>query len=125
MNNVPFARYAALSNEMLFVGDKGEPALLAKNKLTRKQWDALNDAFQQRAQGNTGVMQYFGVEYFRASKGKLAAHDRDLADSYEKGQPRKLDPPYPLETELKIGAAQRAQAGKPGPQQPAGWRPAA
>ncbi len=49
-------------------------------------------------QQNPALAQRYSAEFFRASQGKLASYGRDLADSYEHGQPLKLEPPYPLDT---------------------------
>ena len=107
VGKVGFDTYAGLQNELLFAGDKGKSKLLAKNHLTDTQLSHLSDEFSARMAGNPALAQRYSVEFFRASQGKLAAYGRDLADSYEKGQTLKLDPPYPLSTAAAIFAEMR------------------
>jgi Zn-dependent protease with chaperone function len=98
VDKVGFSSYAALQNQLQFAGSKGESRLLAKNHLTQAQLAQVSVTFATRMHDNPELNQRYTVEYWRASQGKLAAHGRDLADSYERAQPLKLDPPYPLET---------------------------
>jgi Zn-dependent protease with chaperone function len=93
-----FDAYAALSNELVFAGDKGKPAVLARHKLTEAKLGDLTETYSTRMAQDPAMAEYFSVHFFRASQGRLAPYGRDLADSYEKGQPLKLEPPYPLET---------------------------
>lgn len=93
-----FDAYATLSNELVFAGDKGKPTVLARHKLTEAKLSDLTETYSARMAQDPAMAEYFSVNFFRASQGRLAAYGRDLADSYEKGQPLKLEPPYPLET---------------------------
>src|SRR5262249_51363383 len=94
VDKVSFDGYAALQNQLQFAGAKGESRLLAKNHLTEAQLTRVNATFAMRMNDNPALNQRYLVEYWRASQGKFAGHGRDLADSYERAQPLKLDPPY-------------------------------
>ena len=107
VGKVDFDSYAALQNELLFAGDKGKAKLLAKNHLSEAQLTQATATFTQRMGESPALSQRFSADYFRASQGKYADYGRDLADSYEKGQPLKLEPPYPLETAALLFAEMR------------------
>jgi Zn-dependent protease with chaperone function len=107
VEKVDFDTYAALQNQMLYAGDKGKAKLLAQNHITETQLKVANNAFTQRMGESPALAQRFSAEYFRATQGKFADYGRDLADSYEKNQPLKLDPPYPLETAAQLFAEMR------------------
>jgi Zn-dependent protease with chaperone function len=101
---VDFDTYAGLQNELLFAGDKGKAKLLAKNHLTDAQLSRATETYSTRMAENPALAQRYSADFFRASQGRLAAYGRDLADSYEKGQNLKLDPPYSLEIAAQIFA---------------------
>lgn len=107
-----FDAYASLSNELALVGDRGKPSVLARHKLTDAKLTALNQTYSARMAQDPAMAEYFSVYFFRASQGRLAAYGRDLADSYEKGQPLKLEPPYPLETARTL-FAEMSRRGAP------------
>ena len=107
VDKVGFDTFAALQNELLFAGDKGKSRLLAKNHLTDAQLTRMNETFNQRMEDNPALAQRYSADYFRASQGRFAEYGRDLADSYEKGQALKLDPPYPLATGATLFARMR------------------
>lgn len=107
VEKLSFDTYAGLQNELLFAGDKGKARLLAKNHISDAQLARMTDTFSARMAQNPALAQRYSADFFRASQGKLAAYGRDLADSYEKGQPLKLDPPYPLETAAVLFAEMR------------------
>lgn len=107
IDGVDFATFAALSNELVYAGDKGKAALLARHQLTEAKLAAINDGYTARMTDHAALRTRFSAGYFRATQGKLAAWGRDLADSYESGQPLKLDPPYPLDVASTLFAAMR------------------
>ncbi|HZP66843.1 MAG TPA: M48 family metalloprotease, partial [Rudaea sp.] len=107
VEKIGFDSYAALQNQLLFAGDKGKSKLLAKNHLTEAQLTRMTATFTARMQENPALAERYSAEFFRASQGKLAAYGRDLADSYEKGQDLKLDPPYPIDTAATLFAEMR------------------
>jgi Zn-dependent protease with chaperone function len=104
VDKMSFGGYAALQNQLLFAGAKGESRLLAKNHLSEAQLTRINATFSMRMSDNPALNQRYLIEYWRASQGKYAAHGRDLADSYEHSQALKLDPPYSLETAALLHA---------------------
>jgi hypothetical protein len=89
--------YAALKNEILWAGEEGKTAVLKRHKLTAKRWKQICDTFGTRIQNDPSVGAYVKVRFFRATQGRYASYGRDLADSYEKGQPLALEPPMPIE----------------------------
>ena len=107
VEKMDFDTYAALQNELQYAGKEGKAKLLAKNHISETQFKQANATFTQRMGESPALSQRFSSDYFRASQGKFAAHGRDLADSYEKGQPLKLEPPYPLETAALLFAEMR------------------
>jgi Zn-dependent protease with chaperone function len=115
VDKVSLDGYAALQNQLQFAGAKGESRLLAKNHLTEAQLTRVNATFAMRMNDNPALNQRYLIEYWRASQGKFAGHGRDLADSYERVQPLKLDPPYALETAalLHTRLGRLAQPGVP------------
>ncbi|MEO7199994.1 MAG: M48 family metalloprotease, partial [Dokdonella sp.] len=102
-----FDAYAALSNELLWAGDKGKSDVLARHKLSDAKLSELTETFTARMARDPAMAEYFSVHFFRATQGRLAAYGRDLADSYEKGQPLTLEPPYPLATAHTLFVAMR------------------
>jgi Zn-dependent protease with chaperone function len=109
VNGLAFDSYAALSNELVYAGDKGKARVLASHHLTDAKLTQAKSSFATRMQQSESLSARYSVSYFRASQGKLAAYGRDLADSYETGKPLQLDPPYPLETAAEIFAAMQAR----------------
>lgn len=109
IDGIDFAAFAALSNELVYAGDGGKAKVLARHKLTDARLTALTDGYTVRMAEHAALRTNFSVGYFRATQGRLAPWGNDLADSYERGQPLKLDPPYPLETAAQIFAAMRAR----------------
>ncbi|HJU38538.1 MAG TPA: hypothetical protein VJ724_03130, partial [Tahibacter sp.] len=107
IDGVDFATFAAISNELSYVGDKGKAALLARHKLTDAKFAAVSDGYTARMGEYGALRTRFSADYFRATQGRLAAWGDDLADSYEHGQPLRLDPPYPLDTAAALFAAMR------------------
>jgi Zn-dependent protease with chaperone function len=91
------ADYAALSNELVWAGKDGEGAALKRHKLTAIRWQQISDTFDTRMRTDPSMADYFKVRFFRATQGRYAEYGRDLADSYEKGQPLKLEPPLSIE----------------------------
>jgi Zn-dependent protease with chaperone function len=104
VDKVGFDTYAALQNQLLYAGTKGESHLLAKNHLTEAQLTRITATYTMRMGENPALAQRYHADFFRATQGKFAAHGRDLADSYEKGQALQLDPPYPIETAAALFA---------------------
>ena len=104
VGKVDFDRYAALENELQFAGTKGRAQLLARNHVTATQLTEMTAAFTQRMRASPALVERFKADYFRAAQGQFAAYGRDLADSYEKGQDLRLDPPYPLDTAAQLFA---------------------
>jgi predicted Zn-dependent protease len=109
VEKMTFDAYAAMENDLLYAGSKGKQQVLAKNHLTAAQLTHINDTYNARMRENDALMLRYNVDFFRASQGKLALYGRDLADSYEKGQSLKLDPPYPIETASDLFAQMRAR----------------
>lgn len=109
IDGVGFATFAAVSNELIYAGEKGKPQVLAKHKLSEARLTTLTENFTARMRQEPALAQQYSVAFFRASQGKLAAHGRDLADSYERGQPLRLDPPYPMHTAKALLAAMKAR----------------
>lgn len=107
IDGVDFATFAALSNELVYVGDKGKPALLARHNLTDAKFATVSDGYTTRMSEHGALRTRFSADYFRATQGRLAAWGDDLADSYEHGRPLALDPPYPIETGAALFAAMR------------------
>ncbi|HEX6832965.1 MAG TPA: M48 family metalloprotease, partial [Rudaea sp.] len=107
VNKMGFDAYAALENELQYAGAKGRAQLLAKNHLTEAQLAQMTETFSTRMRADAALAQRYNVDYFRAAQGRLAPYGRDLADSYEKGQPLRLDPPYPLDTAAQLFAQMR------------------
>ena len=94
--------YATIDNQLDAAGRKNKARVFAANHVTEKQYQQAADAFEARMKGDRALTLRYMVDYFRASQGKFAAHGRDLADSYEKGLPLHLDPPYPLDTAAQL-----------------------
>lgn len=113
VNKISFDTYAALENELQYAGSKGRAQLLAKNHLTDAQLTQMTETFSTRMRSDEALTRRYNVDYFRATQGKLAPYGHDLADSYEKGQALKLDPPYPLDTASELFAEMRRR-GAPG-----------
>jgi len=109
VSGLAFDSYAALSNELVYAGDKGKAKVLASHHLTEAKLSQAKTSFASRMQQNQGLSARYSVAYFRASQGKFAAWGRDLADSYETGKPLQLDPPYPLETAAEMFGAMQAR----------------
>jgi Zn-dependent protease with chaperone function len=107
IDGVDFATFAALSNELVYAGDKGKPALLARYRLTDAKYAAISDGYTARMSEYGALRTRFSAGYFRATQGKLAPWGKDLADSYESGAPLELDPPYPLDVASALFAAMR------------------
>ena len=110
--------YAALSNQLVRAGSGGRAKVLSRHGLDSAELDRLNGGYTARMRAEPALMQRYSVAYFRATEGKLAAWGKDLADSYENGQPLKLDPPYPVEQAKDLlgalsarGAPQLDEAG--------------
>src|SRR5262249_3225504 len=64
--------------------------------LTQAQHDQISTVYQVRMAGSPALWQHYNAVFFRATQGKFAAYGRDLGDSYEKNQPLRMEPPYPL-----------------------------
>jgi Zn-dependent protease with chaperone function len=113
IDGIDFATYAAIGNQLLHAGSAGKARVLKAHKLDDAKLARLNADFTARMQEHPGLAQRYSIDYFRATQGRFAAHGRDLADSYEKGQPLQLEPPYPLQTgrELHLAVQARLSAG--------------
>ena len=109
IEGLDFDTYAALGNELVYAGEKGQSTVLARHKLDQAKLTRLNEGFTARMRDEPALAQRYSVAFFRASQGKLAAHGRDLADSYEKGQALQLDPPYSMEVAKSLLRAMQAR----------------
>jgi Zn-dependent protease with chaperone function len=109
IDGIDFDTYAAVGNQLLYAGDGGKRQVLAKHRLDDAKLARLNADFTRRMQQDQALARHYSVAFFRASQGKLAAHGRDLADSFEKGQPLQLEPPYPMQTAKALLAAMQAR----------------
>lgn len=101
--------YAAISNQLVQAGESGRTKVLSRHGLDATEMDRVNQGYMTRMRAEPALMQRYSVAYFRATQGKLAAWGRDLADSYENGQPLKLDPPYSMAQAKTLLAALSAR----------------
>jgi predicted Zn-dependent protease len=109
IEGLDFDAYAALGNELVYAGESGQSKVLARHKLDQAKLARLNEGFTARMRDEPALAQRYSVAFFRASQGKLAAHGRDLADSYEKGQALQLEPPYSMEVAKDLLRAMQAR----------------
>ena len=101
--------YAAISNQLVQAGESGRTKVLSRHGLDATEMDRVNQGYMTRMRAEPALMQRYSVAYFRATQGKLAAWGKDLADSYENGQPLKLDPPYSMAQAKTLLAALSAR----------------
>ncbi|MEO8673175.1 MAG: M48 family metalloprotease [Tahibacter sp.] len=107
VDGVAFETYAAMGNELLFAGERGKSQVLAKHKLSDAKLARLSESYSVRMQQSEALSLRYSVDFFRATQGKFVAYGRDLADSFEKGLPLRLAPPYALETAITLHTAMR------------------
>lgn len=101
-----FEKYAALSNELFYLGSSEKSKFLSKNNLTNQQWEKVNKEYQDRVKADSSVSSYYAMFYYRATQGRFAIYGQDLADSYEKGQGlQQQQPPVSIETQLAMHKA--------------------
>lgn len=112
---VGFDDYAALANELFYVGDAGKTKALARHKLDDARLTELGNGYAARMQQTPALGERYQIAFYRATQGRFAAHGRDLADSYAKHQALQLEPPFPLEHLLAINAAPVQADGSPDP----------
>ncbi len=113
---VGFDEYAALANELMFVGESGHAKALARHKLDAARLAELGNGYSARMQQTPALTERYSIAFFRGTRGRFAAHGRDLADSYARHQALQLEPPFPLEQLLAINAAPAQADGSPDPQ---------
>lgn len=104
VQKISFDTYAAIANQLEFAGPKGKAHVFATNHVTEKQYQLASDAFDARMKNDPALVRQYSVAYFRASQGKFAAYGRDLADSYEKSQALRLEPPFPIATAAQLNS---------------------
>jgi Zn-dependent protease with chaperone function len=109
IDGVALADYAALGNALLQSGARGQPAVLAERRLDETRLAALNSGYAARMQQHPALAQRYTVEFYRASRGRLAAWGRDVADSMEHGRPLQLEPPVSLSDAHALHAALQAR----------------
>ncbi|HET8897375.1 MAG TPA: hypothetical protein VFN09_01145, partial [Rhodanobacteraceae bacterium] len=102
IGSVGFDDYAALANEVQYVG---QSKALAHHKLSKKRLDAINEGFTARMQASPALRERYTIAFYRATQGRFAAYGRDLADSYAKHQDLHFEPPFPLQRMLTLNAA--------------------
>ncbi len=107
VQKMSFDTYAALDSQLEFAGSKGKAHVLSSNHVTEKQFKQAADIFGTRMAGDSALSRRYAIGYFRASQGKFAAYGQDLADSFEKSQALRLDPPYSLKTASELYAAMK------------------
>lgn len=112
IEGVDFDTYAALSNQLTHAGTKGRREVLSRHGLDDAKMDRLGEGFVARMRQEPGMNQRYAVAYYRASEGRLAAWGRDLADSFEKDQDLKLEPPYSIDVAKSV-LAQMSARGAP------------
>jgi predicted Zn-dependent protease len=102
LEKINFERYAAISNELFREGDSKKNKILAQHKVSLAAWEKADRTFALRAQKDKNIIQYLNVLFFRATTGKMKRYGKELADSYEKGQSLKLDPPFSIEVAVSM-----------------------
>lgn len=113
---VGFDDYAALANELLYVGEAGQARALARHKLDATRLAELGNGYTARMQQTPALGERYAIAFYRATQGRFAAHGRDLADSYARHRALQLEAPFPLEQLLAINAAPAQADGSPDPQ---------